>query len=212
MFIYDFYQDSFNWMTKITITRALTELKTLDKRIQKAIDSGTFVSYQGQFNAPSTQSKEAVASYQSIMNLLERRKRLKSQIVMSNAATQVIICGKQMTIAEAIETKSSIKHLDTLLARLKYQFADANTTVENLNDRVRRDLENKTKLTSEKDDAKVDIVEFSRKYIDMHGVKLYDPLQIKKKIDELEDYVTKFKGEVDFVLTEKNSTTLIDCD
>ena len=30
-------------MSTITITRALTELKTLDKRIQKEIDGGVFV-------------------------------------------------------------------------------------------------------------------------------------------------------------------------
>lgn len=197
-------------MTQISITRALTELKTLDKRIQKAIDSGTFVSYSGQFNAPSPQSKDAVANYQSIVDLLERRKRLKSRIVTSNGTTQVVICGKQMTVAEAIETKSSIKHYENLLARLKSQYAEMNRTVESLNDRVRRDLENKTKL--DKEDSKTDIVDFSRKYVEMHGVKIYDPLQIKKKIDEIENYVTTFNGEVDFVLTEKNSTTLIECE
>lgn len=197
-------------MSKITITRALTELKTLDKRIQKTIDAGVFVSYQGQFNQPAPQSKDAQATYQSITDLLERRKKMKSLIVMSNATTKVTICGQEMTIAEAIETKSSIKHLDNLLNRLKYQYGETNRTVESLNDRVRRDLETKTKLQSEKEDGKIDIVEFSKKYMDMHGVKLYDPIKVSKKTEELEDYITKFKSEVDFVLTEKNSTTFIE--
>lgn len=197
-------------MSKITITRALTELKTLDKRIQKAIDSGTFVSYQGQFYKPDEASKSAQSNYQSIMDLLERRKRIKSLIVMSNAVTMVTICGKEMTVAETIETKSSIKHLENLLNRLKAQHGQAIKTIESLNDKVRRDLESKTKMTGEKDDSKIDISDFSTKYNDLHSVKLYDPIKIASKIEEIENYVTNFKSEVDFILTEKNSTTYID--
>lgn len=199
-------------MSGITITRALTELKTLDKRIQKAIDSGTFVSYQGQFYKPNEQAKNAVATYQSITDLLERRKKIKSAIVMSNANTKVTICGKEMTVCESIETKSSIKHLDNLLNRLKSQHAQESRTVESINEKVRRDLESKTKMTSEKEDTKIDLNEFSTTYLKLHGVGLYDPLKISSKIEELEDYITKFRSEVDFVLTEKNSTTYINVD
>ena len=199
-------------MSGITITRALTELKTLDKRIQKAIDAGCFVSYTGQFYKASEESKKAVATYQSILDLLERRKRIKSEIVMSNATTKVTICGKEMTIACAIETKSSIKHLDNLLNRLKAQHAQESRTVESINEKVRRDLESKTKMTSEKEDTKIDLNEFSNSYVKMHGVSLADPLKISSKIEELENYITKFRSEVDFVLTEKNSTTYINVD
>lgn len=195
---------------KISITRALTELKTLDKRIQKGIDSGSFISYQGQFYKPDEQTKTAQSNYQSIMDLLDRRKKIKSSIVMSNAVTKVTICDKEMTVAEAIETKSSIKHLENLLNRFKAQYAQTNKTVEQLNDKVRRDLEGKTKMTNEKDDGKIDLVEFSKSYMDMHGVKLYDPIKISSKIEEIESYITNFKSQVDFVLTEKNSTTIIE--
>ena len=194
---------------KITITRALTELKTLDKRIQKNIDSGVFVSFHGKFHQPNPRSKLAVADLQSIHDLLERRKKLKSLIVMSNATTKVVICEKEMTVAEAIETKSSIKHYDNLLNRLKAQYAEANRKVENLNERVRSDLERKTKLSGE-NELKMDLIKFSKDYMAMHGIVLFDPVNIARKIKELEDYITQFKAEVDFVLTEKNSTTFIE--
>jgi len=197
-------------MPKITITRALTELKTLDKRIQKSIDSGTFVSFHGQFNKPTPRSKTAVADYQSIMDLLSRRKRIKSLIVMSNATIKVIICGKEMTVAEAIETKSSNKHYDNLVSRLKSQFASASSTVESMNERVRRELERKTQLTGDKNDTTLDIFQFSKTYMSMHGVELYDPLNVPNKVKKLEDYLMQFRSEVDFILTEKNSTTLIE--
>ena len=199
-------------MSEITITRALAELKNLDKRIQKAIDSGTFVSFQGQFYKVSPEHKNPAATYQSIMDLLENRKSIKSQIVMSNATTKVTICGKEMTIAEAIETKSSIKHLDNLLSRLKAQYAEATRTVENINEKVRRDIESKTKMTSEKEDSKFDLNEFSNTYLNLHGTKVYDPINASVKIAELEDYINKFRKEVDFILVEKNSNTLIKAD
>lgn len=197
-------------MQQISITRALTELKTLDKRIQKTIDSSSFVSYQGQFNQPSVYTKSANSDYQSIVDLLERRKKIKSRIIMSNAVTKVNICGKEMTIAEAIETKSSIKHYKNLLAKMKQQYAEANQTVENLNQRARHDLENKTSRGGEKEDSKMDLVEFSKKYMDMHGVKLYDPLNITKKIEDVETYIRNFENEIDYILSEKNATTMIE--
>ena len=131
---------------KMTITRALTELKTLDKRIQKTTGSGVFISFQGKFHKPNEYSKKGPAVYQSVMDLLNRRKRIKSAIVSSNAVTNVKICGKEMTIAEAIETKSSIKHHEYLIGQLKRQYADANRSVENINARVRQDLEKKTTM------------------------------------------------------------------
>ena len=197
-------------MSKITITRALTELKTLDKRIEKAIDAGTFVSTIGKFQKPEERSRDAGKNYQSIRDLLERRKKIKSLIVSSNALTTVKICGKTMTIAEAIETKSSIKHYEKLLNRLKYQYAEAIRGVESHNNRIRRDLENKTNASGNEKDSNFDIEDFSNKYIEMHGIDLFDPIKICEEIKKLEEYITDFNAEVNFVLTEKNSTTYIE--
>ena len=195
----------------ISITRALTELKTLDKRIQKNIETSEFVSYQGQFHSPSPYSKNAQSSYQSILDLLERRKNIKSAIIKSNANTKVNICGKEMTMAEAIETKSSIKHYKNLLAVMKRQYGDTNKTIENINHKARTELENKTNRNNgeNKDENKMDLVEFSKKFMEMHGVKLYDPLHVTTKIDEIEKYITDFESEVDYILAEKNSVTMI---
>lgn len=196
-------------MTKLTITRALIELKTIDKRISKNINSSVFVSYEGKFHKPNEKSKSSQSSYQSIIDLIKRRKKLKSLIVSSNANTYVTICDEKMTIAEAIETKSSIERSKKLLNVLKQQYSEAITEVETINYKIRTDLESKTELKNEKD-GNIDILDFSKKYMDMHGLELYDPIDIKTKIEELENYIMKFESEVDYVLTEKNSTTFIE--
>ena len=195
---------------RITITRALVELKTLDKRIQKSIDTSVFVSYKGQFYQPAEGAKEAASAYQSINDLIERRKRIKSAIIKSNANTSVKICGTEMTVAEAIETKSSIKHKKNLLAVMKNQYGSACTNVEHINAKVRKDLENKSSRDADKEKQQMSLEEFSKVYVNMHGVELFDPIKLSQKIEQLESYITQFEQEVDYVMSEKNAVTTIE--
>jgi len=197
-------------MSEISITRALVELKTLDSRIQKKIDTGVFVSFRGQFHQPADGIKDALANYQSINDLIERRKRIKSAIITSNATTKVTICGQSMTVAEAIETKSSIKHKKNLLAVLKRQYGTASSNIEMINSRVRKDLESKSSRDGDKEKQQMSLEDFSKTYIDLHGVELYDPLKVSEKIEQMEAYITQFEQEVDYVLSEKNAVTLIE--
>lgn len=193
----------------ITITRALADLKTIDKRIEKQIDNTHFVSFQGQFHQPKVEVKNAPAQYQSITDLLKYRRKLKTLIVQSNANTVVRICGNDITVAEAIETKSSIRHFKRLLEQMKRQYANANQNVESINQRIRNDLEGKSNPNKQKEGENFDIVDFSKKYMEMHGVTLFDPLNVSKKIEDVDSYITNFENEVDYVLSEKNATTTI---
>lgn len=197
-------------MSKISITRALVELKTLDSRIQKKIDTSVFVSYKGQFHQPSEGIKDALSNFQSANDLIERRKRIKSAIITSNATTKVIICGQEMTMAEAIETKSSIRHKKNLLAVLKAQYGSSVNTVEAINAKVRKDLENKSSRDGDKDKQQMSLEEFSKTYITLHGVELFDPINVSNKIEQLEQFIVQFEQEVDYILSEKNATTLIE--
>lgn len=196
-------------MTEVSITRALVELKTLDSRIQKKMDSSVFVSFKGQFHQPVEGVKESVSNFQSVNDLIDRRKKIKSTIITSNAITKVTICDTEMTVAEAIETKSSIKHKKNLLAILKTQYGATIDQVENINGRVRKDIENKSTRDSDRDKQQTSLEEFSKTYFSLNGVELYDPLKISQKIEQLEQYITKFQQEVDYVLSEKNATTII---
>jgi len=197
-------------MSSISITRALVELKTLDSRIQKKIDTSVYVSYKGQFHQPADGVKDALANFQSANDLIERRKKIKSAIITSNATAKVTICGQEMTIAEAIETKSSIRHKKNLLAVLKAQYGNSVNTVEAINGRVRKDLENKSSRDGDKEKQQMSLEEFSKTYINLHGVELFDPLKVSQKIEQLEQYIIQFEQEVDYILSERNATTLIE--
>lgn len=205
-------------MVQISITRAIVELKTLDKKIQKLIESSVLVSFKGQFHQPHEGVKDASNVYQSINDLIERRKRIKSAIVTSNALTKIKICGQEMTIAEAIETKSSIKHKKTLVMHMKNQYGTAVSNVERINSKARSDIENKSVLSGTTSQTgsgngesnKMSLEEFSKTYIQLHGVELFDPIRINQKIEQLESYINQFEQDVDCLLSEKNATTMID--
>lgn len=197
-------------MSKISITRALVELKTLDSRIQKKIDTSVFVTFKGQFHQPVEGIKDAASNFQSVNDLIERRKKIKSAIVSSNASTKITICGQEMTIAEAIETKSSIKHKKNLLAVLKSQYGNAVANIESVNARVRKEIEHKSTRDGDKDKQQMSLEDFSKMYVNLHGVELFDPIKVSQKVEQLEQFIVQFEQEIDYLLSEKNATTFID--
>jgi hypothetical protein len=200
----------------MSITRALVELKTLDKRIQKLISESVFISIKGELRKPDTRASSAQSNYDRVRDLMNRRIKLKSAIVSSNANTKIRVCSMDMTVAEAIEMKSSINNYKTLLSSMKRQYGDAVTSVEVENQRARSTLENsltRTRTTSvdqtNNNGSEINVGEYSRQYMSIHGVELFDPIKLSEKVESLEKFITEFESEVDFVLSEKNATTQI---
>lgn len=196
-------------MEQITVVRGLTQLKNLDKKIQKVTYDAEFVSVRGEIRKPSENSKQAQRRFQQINDLISFRQKLKSALILSNATTKVKICGKEMTIAEVIEEKNAIKHKQELLRRLKDQYTRCVNEVEAVNQNLRRKLENETMNKNEKDD-KTSIEEYQRGYMKLHQIELYDPISVKSQIDKLENYIDNFQAEVDHVLSESNATTKVE--
>ena len=75
---------------QMTITRALAELKTLDKRISKSTSVDfEVVKVRRKEDKWDVQefNRKALASYQSAVDLITRRDQLKSKVLQSNAVT-----------------------------------------------------------------------------------------------------------------------------
>lgn len=194
----------------MTITRALVELKTLDKRIQKSIEESVFCSIHGELRKPDPKCSSAQSNYDKVRDLMNRRVKIKSAIVSSNANTRIRVCGMDMTVAEAIEMKSSIHNYKTLLMRMKQQFGDSTMRVEQENQRTRMNLENslsKANTDSSSSSDKLNVGDYSKSYMKVHGIEIYDPIKIEEKIQSLEKFINDYESEVDFVLSEKNATT-----
>jgi hypothetical protein len=206
--------------SEMSIQRALAELKLLHSRIERAIsDASLIVSYKksakkvNNIDTPAEYSAKAEASYQSVVDLTERRKRIKSAIVASNANSKVTIAGKEMTVAEAIERKESISYEILLLSHMERQYQSALVAVQRANDAVQIKLDELllTTLGKEgKQKATADEVEaISKPYLEQNQHEVLDVLKLGEKIKALKDSIEQFNSEVDFVLSESNVITRI---
>lgn len=199
----------------ITITRALNKLKTLDKQINDAITNATFCAVTGQLVKLNFDKGEITKAHQSIIDKINYRSKLKAAIITSNATTHIKINGRDYTVATAIEEKSFIKHRKLLLECMKKQYANCIKNIENTNSIQKQQLENSlhnnksNSGTTDNVRDKIDLSQYSKNYMDVHGVSLYDEIQILTKIRQHEEYIQNFEAEIDTVLTESNTVTHI---
>lgn len=206
-------------MTTISITRALSELKLLDKRINKAINETQFVEKvvgkKGISGYPTVEAFEekVKSSFQSINDLIQHRKDIKAKIVASNAVTKVEIAGKTLTVAEAIERKTSIEYEQELLNKMKRDFNRKNEEVERENINVQNRLDKMIQEALAGDttgNASETIENISTTYKENNAAKIVNPLDILKTIEEKELEIDSFLGEVDIILSESNAKTTIE--
>lgn len=198
-------------MEKLTVTRALAELKLLDKRIEKTINENNYITY-------SVNKKLAVSTFtpkeslQSVTDLIERRALLKAAIMKSNATTKVTIGKKEMLVIEAIETKQTIAYKQTLLQKLKLQQQSVKYEISKLNEKTQERLDKlleanfgkDSKTKSDETDAIV------KPFLDRNEPRLEDPLAIDSIIQELSDEILDFMSNVDYALSESNALTQIE--
>ena len=98
----------------MSIHQALVELKTLDKRIESAIQEGDWVVANKHSNGKISgiDLKDFVENvksrHQKVTSLIARTEAIKRAVVNSNAVTKVTIAGKEYTVAEAIDMKARL--------------------------------------------------------------------------------------------------------
>ena len=204
---------------EISITRALAELKLLDARILKTINNATFVACNKKSakNVNGRINKEdfnimVKSDFQSITDLIERKKFIKSAVVESNAKTIVIINKKEMTVADAIERKINIEHEKYLLDAMKTQLRRAVAAMETHNQGVDLKLNNLLETMVGSDNAKnidKESNEFAVSYRNDNEYEILDPLGIDLEIKRLEEEIENFESEVDYILSESNTITKI---
>ena len=208
-------------MEKMLVTQALNELKTLDSRIMRAINSATFVTSAKicENNVTSNMSKEdfnknTKADLQSIDDLINRRKNIKAAIVLSNAVTMVTVANVEMTRAAAIERKTSIEYERSLLRQMKNQYLTAQQKVNTKNTEMEAAIE-RLVATAFGKDSKTNIKSddysaIADPYKEKNEWGLVDPIDILSQITKREEEIDAFINEVDSALQISNCTTYIE--
>lgn len=205
-------------MEKMSVTRGLSELKTITKRIQGAITGTNFLavargdSDKTYDNQNKNQfASEVKSSFDSIDALIERWHKIKTAIIKSNSDTLVNFNNKQITVSDCIEKKKSVESKKTLRDILKGQLVSIDRSVKDANKKVEESLERVLQAQSIGADKKsTSLDEFIALYRKMNCFDIFDPIGVKTKIKEIEEEISKFESEIDFVLSESNAKTFIE--
>ena len=205
---------------EISITRALVELKLIQKKIDKEVENGTFITMRKGAEAPhrfksiDEFNSSAQSSYDKITDLIDRYRNIKSKIILSNAVTEVTIGTTVMTVAEAIEKKNSINFDKFFLNKLKNQYGYISNELEDRNRDVELRLDSFVEANLGKDSKikKEEYEAIAEPFLKRNKWEIIDPLNLKSKIESLEKEIDEFISNVDFALSESNARTMIELD
>ena len=203
---------------KLSIHRALAEIKLLDSRIERATKN-KFLVYKkisedkvlGRIKNKKDFEEEVKSNYQSVTDLINRRILLKKLINKSNSETIVTVNGKEMTVTEAIEYKKIIDYKESLLNSLQTQYRNVLATVKKENDNVEYQLNSQLEALNSSDSNKSkDLSGFTEVYRQQHCWEVIDGINIEDKIKELQTEIEDFKTNIDYILSESNAITQIE--
>lgn len=205
---------------KMTIHKALCELKTLDARITKCIGETEYVFANKHSNdkvngmTVAAYCDEIKSGYQRVTDLIKRRDAIKRAVVLSNAVTKVTVGGKEYTVAEAIEMKNhGIQMLQTLLKRLERDDRAARNEANQNNgemlemraDEYIKSLYGNTDMKNASEDIKKTRADF----IAAQTFEIVDPIGIKAEMERLEKEINGFMVDIDSALSVSNALTEI---
>ncbi len=206
---------------RMSIHKALAEIKILNERIMDAIDTGVYCAANKHSNDKivgftiEEYKKKIQGSYDKVIDLISRNNAIKKAVSLSNASTKIVVNEKEYTVAEAIWMKQhGIENKEYFLSTLK----DALNQVQSVvNEQNSTDLEKRAEnyvigLYGGKE-GKVSTETFEKvkaDFINSNKYDVIDPIIISDKIESLEDEISKFRAEIDSKLSESNALTMID--
>lgn len=205
---------------RMTMHKALAELKLLDSRIEKAIKEGIYCVANKHSNDKiggiplNEYIKVMQGGYDRATDLINRRKAIKRAVVLSNAVTKVSVVGVEYTVAEAIEMKNHGVDFEKLLMNAMqkhYNMAQMQIEKENGKDLEERAEQYVTAIYGQKEGKAntADIEKVKNDFLTANQYELVDPLHVLDKIEDLEKKINDFMAEVDSSLSVSNALTEI---
>lgn len=205
-------------MAEITITKALSRLKILESRYNKAVDNLSLVAVKhgSKLRSPNSTykvedfEKKAKEDFQSAMDLYDNIVNLKCAIAESNNTTVINIAGQEMTVQKAIILKQYIEQKSRLLRKMKTEMNSARSSYEDALEENEQRIE---RMLSGNDDKsqKSSVRKETEEYISStRAVELIDPCNLQEQIPKFEENYSDFVGNIDYALSESNSITKIE--
>lgn len=214
---------------KILVTQALDERDLLVKKIADKIAKASFVDtikpneekVYAKRITKEEYAKEAEASYQQIMDLIERFQKIDAAIVDSNARTKVTTSYGTMTVAGAISLRSRLRGLGAYEKDADFEGKLQQKLANEYSERVRFCEMKNSQLQSTAEEMRLSILGRDTKtkdekplvvvdaYVKENTTELVDPLDAKKKLELLEEKRSTLLTELDTAIKVSNATTFI---
>jgi hypothetical protein len=140
---------------------------------------------------------------------------MKSKSVLSNATTKVTVVGTEMTVAEAIELKTSVASRQQYAVALRAQLLQNRQVIEADNAKLQTKIDTSLNSIYGTEKAKIDaamVAQVADPQRDLLESELLDPVGIEKRIEKLQEEISEIMSEIDFVLSEANARTEIEVD
>lgn len=211
-------------MTTMSITRALTRAKTIEKQLARLVEGQFVVTLMKRevddvTDVYQDNLKMTQANFDQFNDLFAELNNIKAAVRKSNEVTKVVIGGEELTVADALVYKNTIAYRNSFLDRITRENRNAESRVEQskisadtkfasvrenlIKNSQGQDVSEdylKTVLTEEERRLKKAIVE-----VKVSGIKdVNDYIEAERK------RIDTFIEEVDYVLSESNATTIIE--
>ena len=166
--------------------------------------------------------KEARSSYQQIIDLIHWYDKVDQAILRSNAETIIETSYGTMSIANALALRSRLNCSNAYDSDSNFEGNLMMKLQEELNEKIRvmeqknKGLQNTAetmrlsilgKDTKTKDETPLKVVDV---YVQENTTELIDPLNVRKKIDELNERREKILNELDTKIKVSNATTFVE--
>lgn len=215
---------------KMLVTQALDERDLLVKKIADKITKASFVDtikpneekVYSKHISKEDYAQEAEAAYQQIIDLIERFQKIDAAIVASNAKTEIKTLYGTFTVAGAISLRNRLRGMGAYEDEADFEGNLQSKMRAEYNERVRFcDVKNSQLLSTAeemrlsilgrdsktKDDKPLSVVEV---YVKENTTELVDPLDVKKKLEALEEKRSTLLTELDTQIKVSNATTFIE--
>lgn len=207
-------------MNKMTVAKALKEIKTLDDKINRAHSEGTYIGmFRGgkdvhhKFANEQDMVKAIQSSFDKIDQLRDYRSKVKAAVVQSNAQTMVElpIIGK-ISIAQAIEYKSVIAERKKFVDTVKMQMVQIDQYAQRCDQENKQTIEQRINAVSSGENAPDELVIKSiRESVDSQlGYKVVDTKKVREFIQKELDCIAEFEDNVDDIINTSNVITVIE--
>lgn len=215
---------------KMLVTQALDERDLLVKKITDKIVKASFVDtirpnedkvFAKRIDKDEY-AKAAESAYQQIVDLIDRFQKIDAAIVASNANTEITTSYGTFTVAGAIALRSRLRGAGTYGDDADFEGRLQRKFENEYNERVQFCDRKNMQLQATAEDMRLSILGKDSKtkeekplgvveaYVKENTTELVDPLDVKKKVEALQEKRNTLLTELDTQIKVSNATTFVE--